>query len=84
MENTPDNEKLPDLVCNTEQQETLNAVMDTTKATTPAQTTNVADEEFNGIMDTPSIATVTPVTPENTPGMLLVNLPNNNENNTSV
>ena len=73
MENTPNTEKLPDLVSNLEQQETFNAITDTHMSTSPASdsalTTNAENGEFNGITKTTFLDTVTPVTPENA-GML--------------
>ena len=69
MENTPDTEKLPDLVSNLEQQETFNAVTDTHTSTSPvsdsALTMNAENGEFNGITKTTFLDTVTPVAPEN-------------------
>ena len=70
MENTQDNEKLPDLVC-TEKQPSLNAVKTASEATDQlaviAPTLNDAcGDNFNGI---PVIANNVPVTPENVPAV---------------
>ena len=69
MENTPDTEKLPDLVSNSEQQEMFNAVTDnqmTNSLETDSILTNDGNGDLNGITKTPLMNFSTPVTPENT------------------
>ena len=54
MENTPDRNKLPDLVVNREPSETLNAITnDQTTATPDVETTGQSDGELKGITNTP-------------------------------
>ena len=69
MENTPDANKLPDLVLNQEQWEMLNAVTDNQTTTSPETdnflSSNEANGEFKGVTNTPSMNLSTPVTPEN-------------------
>ena len=70
MENTPDANKLPDLVLNQEQWETLNAITDN-QMTTSLETDNFlsrneANAEFKGVTNTLSTNLSTQVTPENT------------------
>ena len=70
MENTPDANKLPDLVLNPEQQEMLNVITDN-QTTTSLETNNClskneANGEFKGVTNTLSTNLSTPVTPENT------------------
>ena len=65
--NTPDGNKLPDLVVNREPSETLNAVTNDQMTTSPnVETTGESDGEFKGITDTSPANPSTPVTPENT------------------
>ena len=74
MENTPDGNKLPDLVVNREPPETLNAVTnDQTTASSDVanhsasnETTGESDGEFKGVTDTSLANPSIPVTPENT------------------
>ena len=70
MENTPDANKLPDLVLNQEQQEMLNAVTDNQTTTSPETdnflSRNEANGEFKGVTNTLFTNLSTPVTPENT------------------
>ena len=70
MEDTPDAEKLPDVVSNSEQQEMLNAITDnqmtTLLETDSILSTNDVNDELNGVTKTPSTNLSTPVTPENT------------------
>ena len=70
MEKTPDTEKLPDIVSNSEQQETFNAVTDnqttTSREADSTLATNDGNGEFNGVTKTPLSNFSTPVTPVNT------------------
>ena len=67
MENTPDGNKLPDLVVNREPSETLNAITNDQTTTSPdVETTGKSDGELKGITDTSLVNPSTPVTPENT------------------
>ena len=70
MENTPDGNKLPDLVLNQEQREMLNAVTDNQTTTSPEAVNysarNEANGEFKGITNTSPMNLSIPVTPENT------------------
>ena len=74
MENTPDGNKLPDLVVNREPPETLNAVTNDQMTTSPDvanhsasnETTGESDGEFKGVTDTSPANPSTPVTPKNT------------------
>ena len=73
MENTPDGNKLPDLVVNREPLETLNAESNDQMTASPDvanhsasnETTGETDGEFKGITDTSVVTPSTPVTPEN-------------------
>ena len=69
MENTPDANKLPDLVLNQEQQEMLNTVTDNQMTTSPETdnflSRNEANGEFKDVTNTLSMNLSTPVTPEN-------------------
>ena len=66
MENTPDGNKLPDLVVNREPLETLNAITnDQTTALPNVETTGQSDGELKGVTDTSPTNPSTPVTPEN-------------------
>ena len=66
MENTPDGNKLPDLVVNREPSETLNAVTNDQTTTSPdVETTGESDGELKGVTDTSPVNPSTPVTPEN-------------------
>ena len=74
MENTPDGNKLPDLVVNREPPETLNAVtnnqttasLDTANHSAINETTGESDGEFKGVTNTSLVNPSTSVTPENT------------------
>ena len=74
MENTPDGNKLPDLVLNREHCETLNAITDNQTTASPDvvnysasnETNGESNGELKGITNTSSTNPSIPVTPENT------------------
>ena len=76
MENTPDTEKLPDLVSNSEQQEMFNAVTDdqmtNSLETDSILTTNDGNGDLDGITKTLLMNFSTSITPENTEPLLQI------------